>query len=57
MKYLLTIRLPFEALDDLEARQKSREIAKVIEGALVDQELSIKLQENFEDKSPRSIPL
>jgi len=57
MKYLLTIRLPFEALDDLEARQKSREISKNTQSILIDQELSIKLQENFEDKSPRNVPL
>jgi hypothetical protein len=57
MKYLLNIKLPFEAFDDLEARQKSAEFIKKIQSILSDRELSIKLQENFDDKSPRSIPL
>jgi hypothetical protein len=57
MKYLLNIKLPFEALDDLEARQKAADFIKKIQSILSDRELSIKLQENFEDKSPRSIPL
>lgn len=57
MKYLINIKLPFEALDDLDARQKAKEVIIKIQGILIDQKLSIKLQENFEDKSPRNIPL
>jgi hypothetical protein len=57
MNYLINIKLPFEALDDLEARQKAKEVIRKIQSILIDQKLSIKLQENFEDKSPRNIPL
>jgi hypothetical protein len=55
MQYLLTIRVPYEALDDLEARKKAiRYLADVSE---ILPESKEKLQEVFSNKTPRSIPL
>lgn len=52
-QYQLVIRIPIEALDDLEARMKEREIVK----NLPYEEAEIKLQEIFPDKIPRGIGL
>jgi hypothetical protein len=52
--YVLTIRIPFEAMDDLEARMATRR--KLQEKDFLE-EAEIKLQEVFKDKSPRKIPL
>lgn len=49
MKYLLTIKIPFEAMDDIEARKKVREY---IQANAPDEDKTIKLQENFTDKPP-----
>ena len=54
MKYLLTIKIPFEAMDDIQARKKAREY---IQANAQDEDKTIKLQENFTDKPPRGIPL
>lgn len=55
MKYLLTIKIPFEALDDIEARKKAREYIQ--DNSASDEGNLVKLQENFTDKPPRGIPL
>jgi hypothetical protein len=51
--YLLTIRVPFEAMDDPDARQKVKEEIKnkniSLDGA------DIKLQEVFKDQPPRKV--
>lgn len=58
MKYIYTIRVPFKAMDDLEARNKAREIEKKVIDVLPEpNDVSSKLQEIFVDKSPRGISL
>lgn len=53
MSYLLTIRIPLEAMDDLAARKKAtEELSKV---STFFPQAEVKLQETFEDKTPRSI--
>lgn len=54
-KYLLTMRYPFEAMDDVAARVR----AKLIGGAAMVTcgNIELKLQEIFTDKSPRGIAL
>lgn len=54
-KYLLTIRVPFEAMDDLEARQKVK--AKIENKKISLEGTDIKIQEVFEDQPPRKISL
>jgi hypothetical protein len=51
--YLLTIRVPFEAMDDLEARQKTKIENKIISL----NEADIKIQEVFKDQPPRKVSL
>jgi hypothetical protein len=55
MKYLLTIRIPFEAMDDIEARQKATEY--MADASEIVPESEEKLQEIFPDKPPRGISL
>jgi len=55
MKYLLTIKVPFEAMDDIEARKKAREYIQ--DNGASNEDNVVKLQENFTDKPPRGIPL
>lgn len=51
--YQLTIKVPFEARDDLEARMKERDMVKEIPF----KDAEVKLQEIFPDKAPRGIGL
>jgi hypothetical protein len=55
MKYLYTIRIPFEAMDDIAAREKV--IGYMADASEVMPEADDKLQEVFENKPPRNIPL
>jgi hypothetical protein len=55
MKYLLTLRIPFEAMDDMDARQKATEY--MADAAEVIPESEEKLQEIFPDKPPRNVHL
>jgi len=55
MKYLLTIKIPFEAMDDVAARQKALEYMADV--ADIMPEAEEKLQELFDKKPPRNIPL
>ena len=54
MKYLYTIKIPFEAMDDIEARKIARELQADIPAS---KESSSKLQEVFIDKPPRGISI
>jgi hypothetical protein len=51
--YQLIIKIPFEAIDDLDARNKAK--AKIKNLSLDDADL--KVQEVFKDQSPRKVPL
>ena len=53
MSYLLTIRIPFESMDDPAARQKAAE--HLSEVSAIFPEADVKLQETFSDKPPRNI--
>jgi hypothetical protein len=59
MSYLLTIRIPFNAMDDLAARQKAQEyILDYVAG--IDKDVpgnELKLQETYPDKPPRNIKI
>lgn len=57
MDYILTIRFPVEAMDDVDARAKARSITNKISNEFTHIEAATKLQEVFEDKSPRGISL
>jgi hypothetical protein len=51
-EYLLNVSYNFEGMDDLEARQKAKELLeKIPDGCLV------KLREISTDKAPRNIPI
>jgi hypothetical protein len=52
--YQLIIKLPFKALDDMEARKFAEELIK---GQKIFMKESAKLQETFEDKAPRGVQL
>ncbi len=52
-KYQLIVKVPFESLDDLEARKK---VIEIVEKLDLDKGL-IKLQEVFEDRPPRGVQL
>jgi hypothetical protein len=52
--YQLVIKVPFEAMDDVEARKKAKEI---FNNRLDPLECSFKLQEVYGDKVPRGIAL
>ena len=56
MEYLLTIRIPFDAMDDIAARQEAK---KILSDTQVTKESDneIKLQNVFPDKPPRGIIL
>ncbi|MDD5650679.1 MAG: hypothetical protein PHF86_09730 [Candidatus Nanoarchaeia archaeon] len=51
--YQLIIKIPFEAIDDLDARNKAK--LKIKNLSLDDAEL--KVQEVFKDQPPRKVPL
>ena len=59
--YLLTIKIPFKAQDDIDARHKIghgvTEIFQKIDIANPDNKPQVKLQEIFENKNPRKISL
>jgi len=52
--YQLIIKIPIEAIDDVDSRKKAKEI---INNRLDALECSFKLQEIYEDKAPRRIAL
>jgi hypothetical protein len=53
-KYVLTIRVPIDAIDDPDARQKSQKKLKDMGIEIKD---DIKLQEVIDNKPPRKINL
>ncbi len=56
MEYQLIVKMPFIAIDDLEARQKAKGLlAKV--PALDNDSSEIKLQKVFQDKPPMKVDL
>lgn len=60
MDYQLIIKIPFEAMDDMAARQKAKDILADLQdnlGDMDDLDKSIKLQNIFNDSPPRGIPL
>lgn len=52
--YTLTVRVSFEALDDVEAREQARGLARLMNIA---DKGDAKLQETFEKKPPRKVVL
>jgi hypothetical protein len=56
-KYLLTIKLEFDAFDDVEARQLAKENLKYMVDYLDPKQEVVKLQNIFENKPPRNIEL
>jgi len=55
MKYQMIVRIPFEGLDDIEARAVAQKIKGDMEAIYEDS--VCKLQEVFETKPPRGINL
>jgi len=55
--YLLTIRVPFKAGDDVLAREKARELAQAMLPAITQPDVVIKLQRQVEGKPPQGIDL
>ena len=52
--YLLTIKIPFTDMDDIDARKTAK---VVIDGMNLGDVGSVKLQQVFKDKEPRKIEL
>jgi len=57
LEYQLIIKIPFNAIDDIEARQKAHKFQEDVYSIEHSEDISVKLQETFQDKSPRGIPL
>lgn len=57
-RYQLTIRLPFEAMDDVEARRTAQDVLREF-GVLphFDREAHLKLQAVNNDRPPRKVDL
>ena len=55
--YILTIRIPFTALDDMDARNKSKNSVYLELNGDSFSEKVVKLQEVFENKAPRGLEL
>jgi hypothetical protein len=53
--YQLIIKIPFEAIDDLDARNKAKELIQ--NKNIFDGKADIKLQEVFKDQPPRKVGL
>jgi hypothetical protein len=53
MKYQLIVKIPFEAIDDIEAR---KEATGMLQGMAASEE-NAKLQEIYDNKPPRGIAL
>jgi len=53
-EYMLTIKVPFDAFDDLDARKIATE---KIEKMSVPENGEVKLQEFFQNKAPRKIEI
>lgn len=56
-KYLLTIKIQFESVDDIDARVEERKIVETFKKTISVDHVDIKLQEVFENKAPRGIAL
>lgn len=52
--YLLTVRFRFESLDDPNARREAERMKEAYQHA---KGVTFKLQEIYDDKKPRSVPL
>lgn len=60
MEYLYTIRIPLQAMYDLEARHKAKDILSDVQDNLDDMDdldRIIKLQNIFSDRPPRGIKI
>jgi len=57
LKYLIQIKIPFEALDDVEARKAAKEILKQPLEHMSKETSEIKLQHLPEGSQPRKIVL
>jgi len=55
MNYQLNIKIPFEAMDDVAARQIASRYQVEVSSVIPESEQ--KLQQVFNDKPPRSVPL
>ena len=55
--YLMTIKIEFDAFDDIEARQISKSISSGENGTAINFASEIKLQKIFDDKPPKGIEL
>jgi hypothetical protein len=53
MKYQAVFRVAFEAIDDIDARQKLQKSS--LYGLAIEEGAEVKLQEVFENKAPRGI--
>jgi len=54
MKYLLTVRIPFDEMDDIEARKRAKEIIDEIQ---VKRENTVKLQKLQDNGEPTGMKL
>ena len=57
MDYQITIRVPFAALDDLEAREKAKCILGNTDVLLSDEKVEKKLQRVYKDRPPEKVTL
>ena len=55
MDYQITIRVPFSALDDLEAREKAKCILGNTDVLLSDEKVEKKLQRVYKDRPPERL--
>jgi len=53
-KYMLTLKIPIDALDDIDLRSKAKEI---IEKVKLSENSEVKLQEIYNSKPPRKIEI
>jgi hypothetical protein len=53
MKYQIVIKIPFEAIDDLEARNKAR---KIVDNLHVSDNVDVKFQKLLENQPPKGMP-
>ena len=63
-KYMLTLRIPFETVDDLSARERARFLLAMLEPIVLEHgqdpksmPVGAKLQEVFPVKAPRKVSL
>jgi len=57
MNYQLTIRIPIDALDDVEARKMANDILDDIYNHLMSEKTDRKLQRIYKDRAPERISM